>query len=124
MWAPDAQFTHLSYLTGLSDGWYCLTNQQTRLSAALRWDMQVFRYLWLWQEFCGTPHYPWWGRGYVVGIEPHSSIPGLGLQKAIERGTQLTLPASGSLSSRLSASLVMAEEEPKGVTEEGQLVYS
>ena len=77
-----------------------------------------------WQEFCGTPHYPWWGRGYVVGIEPHSSIPGLGLQKAIERGTQLTLPASGSLSSRLSASLVMAEEEPKGVTEEGQLVYS
>ncbi len=123
MWPPTARFTHLSYLTGLREGWYCLINEKTRLAFALRWDLQVFRYLWLWQEFCGTLHYPWWGRGYVVGIEPHSSIPGLGLQKAIERGTQLTLAANASLSAQLSASLSLAEGEPNGITEEGQLVY-
>jgi Domain of unknown function (DUF4432) len=123
LWPPTAHFAHLSYLTELKDGWYCLVNERTRLGFALRWDVEVFRYLWLWQEFCGTPRYPWWGQGYVTGIEPHSSIPGLGLLKAIERGTQLTLPAGGSLSTRLVASVFRAKAEPKGVTEEGQVAY-
>ena len=123
MWPPTARFTHLSYLTGLKGGWYCLVNEKTKLGFALRWDLSVFRYLWLWQEFCGTPEYPWWGRGYVTGIEPHSSIPGLGLEKAIERGTQLTLAPNKSLSTRLCASLFQAEGEPKGVTDEGAVAY-
>ena len=123
MWPATARFTHLSYLTGLNDGWYCLVNEKTRLGFALRWDLCVFRYLWLWQEFGGTSQYPWWGRGYVTGIEPHSSIPGRGLEKAIERGTQLTLAPKKSLSTWLSASLFLAEGEPKGVTEEGEILY-
>ncbi len=123
MWPPTARFSHLSYLVGLREGWYCLVNEKTRLGFGLRWDVALFRYLWLWQEFCGTPHYPWWGRGYVTGIEPHSSIPGLGLLKAIERGTELKLPAGGSLSARLVASLFRAQGNPKGVTEEGQITY-
>ncbi|MCI0622920.1 MAG: aldose 1-epimerase [Acidobacteria bacterium] len=123
MWPPTARFAHLSYLTGLKDGWYCLVNEKTRLGFALRWDLSVFRYLWLWQEFCGTPHYPWWGQGYVTGIEPHSSIPGLGLEKAIDRGTQLTLAPRRSLSTQLCASLFQAEDEPKGVTEDGKVLY-
>jgi hypothetical protein len=123
MWPPTAGFSHLSYLTGLKDGWYCLVNEKTRLGFALRWDPRVFRYLWLWQEFCGTSQYPWWGRGYVTGIEPHSSIPGLGLEKAIERETQLILAPKHKLSTRLCASLFQAEGEPKGVTEDGSVVY-
>lgn len=123
MWSPAARFTHLSYLIGLKDGWYCLVNEKTRLGFALRWDLQVFRYLWLWQEFCGTSQYPWWGRGYVTGIEPHSSIPGQGLEKAIERGTQLKLAPGKSLSTRLCASLFRAEGEPKGVNDDGQVTY-
>jgi galactose mutarotase-like enzyme len=120
---PSAGFSHLSYLTELRDGWYCLVNQKSRLGFALRWDVRVFRYLWLWQEFCGTSAYPWWGRGYCTGIEPHSSIPGMGLQKAIERGTQLILSPGKSLSTRLCASLFEAEGEPKGVGDEGQVAY-
>jgi hypothetical protein len=123
MWPPSAGFSHLSYLTGLKDGWYCLVNEGTRLGFALHWDPKVFRYLWLWQEFCGTSQYPWWGQGYVTGIEPHSSIPGLGLEKAIERGTQLILAPKHKLSTRLCASLFQAEGEPKGVTEDGSVVY-
>jgi len=123
MQLPTARFAHLSYLMGLKDGWYCLVNEKTRLGVALRWDLDVFRYLWLWQEFCGTLQYPWWGQGYVTGIEPHSSIPGLGLDKAIERGTQLTLTPKRSLSTRLCVSLFQAEGEPKGVTEDGKVLY-
>ena len=123
MHAASAGFSHLSYLSKLEEGWYCLANQKSRLGFALRWDAQVFRYLWLWQEFGGTAHYPWWGRGYCTGIEPHSSIPGMGLQKAIERGTQLTLAPKKSLSTRLCASLFEVEGEPRGVSEQGRVRY-
>lgn len=123
MHAPSAAFAHLSYLTDLTEGWYCLVNERTRLGFALRWDACLFRFLWLWQEFGGTAHYPWWGRGYCTGIEPHSSIPGLGLESAMERGTQLTLAPKASLSTQLRASLFEAEGEPKGVAEDGQVRY-
>lgn len=123
MLPPAAGVAHLSYLCDLAAGWYCLVNEQTRLGFAMRWDLQVFRYVWLWQEFCGTRQYPWWGRAYVAGIEPHSSIPALGLQKAIDRGTQLSLQPQCSLSTRLCASVFVAQGEPTGVGEEGQVAY-
>lgn len=120
---PTAQVTITTYLMDLKDGWYCFVNERTRLGFAMRWDVSVFRFLWFWEEICGTPHYPWWGRCYVVGIEPQSSVPGLGLIKAIERGTQLTLQPGGRLSTRLCATAFLAEGIPRGVNEEGQVIY-
>ena len=115
--------TNLTYLTELTGGWYCFVNNKTKLGFSLCWNHEVFRHIWLWQEFCGTPHYPWWGRAYIVGIEPHSSIPGLGLNRAIERGTQLTLEPDSSLSTTLIAALFEARGEPKGVDNDGCVTY-
>ncbi|MEW5976234.1 MAG: DUF4432 family protein [Acidobacteriota bacterium] len=123
MWPASAGFSHLSYLVGLADAWYCLVNQKTHLGFALKWDLSTFPYLWLWQEFGGTRGYPWWGCGYCTGIEPHSSIPGLGLQKAIERGTQKRLAVGESITTRLCASLFRAEGEPRSVNDEGHVSY-
>ena len=119
---PCESIASLTYLT-ITDGWYCLVNEQTRLGFALRWDVEVFRYVWLWEEFCGTRQYPWWGRGYVVGIEPQSSIPELGLREAIARGTQLCLQPGAKLSTRICASLFTAHGEPKGVDWDGRVRY-
>ena len=120
---PSAAVTNLTYLKELTGGWYCFINERTRQGFAMRWDMSVFRYIWLWQEFGGTENYPWWGQGYVVGIEPHSSLPSLGLNKAIERGTQLTLQPGTTISTTIVASVFKAEGIPKNVTEEGRVVY-
>lgn len=120
---PSASFTNLTYLKGLSAGWYCFINETTRQGFAMRWDVNLFPYIWLWQEFGGTKNYPWWGQGYIVGIEPHSSVPGLGLSKAIERGTQLTLQPGATISTTIVASTFEAEGVPQGVTEEGRVIY-
>jgi hypothetical protein len=120
---PSAGTTNLTYLKGLTAGWYCFINERTRLGFAMKWDVSVFRYLWLWQEFGGTRNYPWWGNGYVVGIEPNSSLPALGLNAAIERGTQLNLRPGATISTTITASVFEAEGIPKGVTDEGQVIY-
>jgi hypothetical protein len=119
----SAAVTNLTYLKGLTAGWYCFINERTRQGFAMKWDVSVFRYIWLWQEFGGTRNYPWWGQGYVVGIEPHSSLPSLGLNAAIERGTQLNLQPGATISTTIVASVFEAEGIPTGVTEEGQVVY-
>lgn len=123
MLTASARLSNLVYLSDLNDGWYCLVNEKTRLGFALRWDVSVFPYIWLVQEFGGTSDYPWWGRAYLVGIEPQSSVPAMGLEKAIARGTQLTLSARASLSTALSASLFLEQGQPAGVDPDGRVLY-
>jgi hypothetical protein len=104
----DGRNADLCYLGGLHDSWYAVVNEDTKLGFALRWDKETFPYLWLWQECQGTRGYPWWGRYHVVGIEPHSSIPGSGLLKAIERGTAKSLDAGASIETELIATAFVA----------------
>jgi uncharacterized protein DUF4432 len=80
--------TEMCYLTGFHDGWYEVVDPA---GAAVRveWDATAMPYLWLWQEFGATVDYPWWGGGYVVGLEPFSSYPTDGLAAAVGNGTAL-----------------------------------
>ena len=65
----------MKYLHELRDGWVALTNPKRKLGVAFVFDTRVFRYVWLWHEFEYTAHYPWFGRAYVLGVEPQSSLP-------------------------------------------------
>jgi len=66
----------LAYLSSFSSGWFALTNPRLRLGVALRWPLEVFPHAWLWQEAAATTTWPWYGRAYVVAVEPASTIPG------------------------------------------------
>jgi hypothetical protein len=59
----------------------------------------------------------------VTVLEPNSTMPGVGLAKAVEEGKQLQLDAGQSLSHRICATVFLAEGEPTGVDEEGQVEY-
>lgn len=76
------------YLTGFSEGWYEISGD---IGMRVEWDASVLPYLWLWQEFGASAGYPWWGRAYVLGLEPFSSMPTDGLASAVANGTALTL---------------------------------
>lgn len=82
--------TDVVYLTGLTDGWYELARPDGA-TVRVEWDVAVLPYLWLWHEFGETTGYPWWGRAYVVGVEPFSSYPTNGLAGAVANGTALEL---------------------------------
>jgi hypothetical protein len=119
----SARVTMQSFLRELAEGWYALVNQESGLGFALSWDLEVFPYLWLWEELCGSADYPWWGRCYVAGIEPNSTPTGGGLAEAVENGTQHRLPPGKSLHSILCATAFETQGEPRRVDPEGRIEY-
>ena len=89
---PEQAVARLGYLTGF-DGraWMRLDNPGLGLSAEVGWDAAVLPHAWYWLEAHATAQYPWFGRAYVLGLEPASSHPGQGL--AVVRrttGTQVS----------------------------------
>ena len=85
--SADSGTADMGYILDLTDGWYALESPATGFGVAVAWPRDVLPCLWLWQEFRGGKDYPWYGRAYVMGVEPHSSWPGHGLLGAIEAGT-------------------------------------
>jgi hypothetical protein len=79
------------YLTGFTEGWYELRRPDGGSGVRVEWDATVLPYLWLWHEFGDTTGHPWWGRAYVVGVEPFSSYPTDGLPSAVANGSALAL---------------------------------
>jgi galactose mutarotase-like enzyme len=66
----------MKYLHGLREGWVALTQPNKNLGIGLVFDPAVFTHVWLWHELGYTQDYPWFGRAYVLGVEPFSSLPG------------------------------------------------
>ncbi|MCC7447879.1 MAG: DUF4432 family protein [Anaerolineae bacterium] len=116
----EASGREMAYLTDFNGAaWYAITNRDQRAGFAMRWDGDLFRYLWLWQEFAHATGYPWWGRVYTMALEPWTSYPTLGLPEAIRRGTQLTLQAGQTVTTRLTATAYAGVAQVSGVHEDG-----
>lgn len=78
--APDARAIRFGYLTDFAQPWYEITNSGLGLSARVSWDGETFPHAWYWLDAAGTEGYPWFGRAYVLAIEPASSFPGRGVE--------------------------------------------
>jgi galactose mutarotase-like enzyme len=119
----EAEGREMCYLTEF-DGpaWYAIGSPTHGAGFAMRWDGDLFRYLWLWQELGQARGYPWWGRTHTVALEPWTSYPTLGLAEAVRRGTQLTLGVGETVSTRLVASAYQGRGPVTGVDEDGTVV--
>ena len=79
----------VSYLTGFREGRYVLRNPARPVGIEIRWDAALLPYLWCWREAGAETGFPWWGRDYLLGLEPFSSYPTEGLAAAARNGTAL-----------------------------------
>jgi galactose mutarotase-like enzyme len=105
---PDGSSAEvMKYLCDLREGWVALTNPSRALGVGLVFDRSVFSFVWLWQELGYTRDYPWFGRAYVLGMEPQSSLP-----LAHDEGGRLLRLAPGS---RLSTELRVVVYHASGV---------
>jgi hypothetical protein len=93
---PDEPRSVLAYLTGFSSGWFTITNPRLGLGVGFRWPAEVFSCAWLWQEVHSTAGWPWFGRAYVVAVEPATTWPGQGMVNARAKGGRGVLLAGGS----------------------------
>ena len=69
----------------------------------------VFPYLWVWGLYCGIETYPWYGRAYVMAVEPWSTMPA-NCAEASEQGGLLELEAGASMETDVSASAFLWKE--------------
>lgn len=100
--------SELFYLTGFpgETAWYEITRPNSPLGMRVEWDATAFPYLWYWQEFGGTRGYPWYGRGYNIGLEPSAAYPTTGLADAVANGSAVRLGPGESKRVWLRASVV------------------
>lgn len=97
------------YLSELPEGHLTVRNRKLGLVVGLWWDLQVFPYLWCWQAFGGLWGYPYYGRAYLLAIEPFSA-PISSLDQAVRDGTAKALAPGGHLDTRLSVRIDPAPE--------------
>lgn len=115
----EQRISELHYISQLQDGWYAVTNAKYNLGFGLVWPREVFPYLWYWLELKGSFGYPWYGRSYVMALEPFTSIPGSGLEQAIEKGTAPVLGPQESIEARLVATFFEPAGEVTSISADG-----
>lgn len=117
-----AQGQEMAYLAELSDGWYAITNPRRQVGFGLRFDPDLYRYIWYWQQLGDVAGgYPWWRRVHTTALEPWTSYPTNGLSEAIDNGTALELPPGRQIQTRLAAVLYTAAGRVKEITPEGEV---
>jgi galactose mutarotase-like enzyme len=124
--APDDRSADLWYLDKFTDGWCVVENAALDILVTLRWELERFPYLWLWQECHDDAGYPWFGEHHMVGVEPFSSYPASGLLAAIENGTAPLIEAGATHEATLSIGISAREGSagtPVGVDPSGTVHY-
>ena len=83
------------YVTGFPEkAWYRVYNENKGLGYGMSWDSSLFPYMWMWLVCRGAYGYPWYGRTYNLALEPWTSYPSAGLEKAVENGSAFRLQAN------------------------------
>jgi hypothetical protein len=116
----EERVTEFGYLSQMNEGWYALSNPALNFGFGLAWPQKIFPYCWLWQEMRGSFGYPWYGRCYVMAVEPFTSIPGCGLERAIAAGTAPVLEAGAKVEARFAA-VLFEDGELESVSTDGNV---
>lgn len=71
---PRDGASHGGFRTVLAEGRGSaeLRNEDTGAAVVLRWDPELFPYLYVWQEHHQTVGFPWWGQVDTIALEPAS----------------------------------------------------
>ncbi|SRR5579884_1091275 len=118
---PESQVNNLGYAVDLAEGWYGLTNTELGLGIGLVWPKEVFSCIWVWQELNSSLGYPWYGRAYVMGLEPWTSYPGSGLVEALAAGTARCLEPGESLEGELRAVFYESQRGIRRIAPDGRV---
>ncbi|WP_119274627.1 hypothetical protein [Taklimakanibacter deserti] len=86
---PCDSLASLVYLHDFDAAWIAVRRMDNEIAVCLSWDAHRFPCAWLWCELTGTIDPPWRGKTRLIGIEPNTTWPGIGLVKAKAAGGTL-----------------------------------
>ena len=108
----------LMFLNGLEEGWFAVTDEEKELGVGMRWDTEIFPYIWYWMVARGVDDYPWYGATYNIALEPWSSIPST-FAEAQKQGTTLKLGGGEALTTHYKLIVYEGIKRVRRITEEG-----
>jgi hypothetical protein len=117
--SKDVKALDVCFISNLIEPWYSLYNPNLKLGIAIRWDKDVFRYIWFWQNFWGSG-YPWYGRLWNIGLEFCTSY-GFGLDEQSKNGSIVKLKENSMIETNIIATIYEDIEEVKEVSKEGKV---
>lgn len=104
--APASRHSRVLYLKDFENTRVRVSNRRLGLGVEMSWDARVFPYANFWQETGGVTGYPFFGKAYVLAIEPSSSFPAQGLLAAMEKTrTHLTIEPNEERTTVIRAAL-------------------
>jgi hypothetical protein len=110
----------MAYILELTDGWYAVTNQQEGLGFGVRFDHELYRYIWYWQQLGNAGGgYPWWSRLHTVALEPWTGYPTGGLAEAIANNTAVLLTPGQTIKTTLRAIAYTGSGHVSSISPEG-----
>jgi hypothetical protein len=115
--AAGSGLDHSVQLTDFPAGWGCIWNERRGLGFALEWDAKLFPYAWSWNSSGGIAHYPLWGEGHIITLQPSTS-PVARFTELVRRGELLQVPAHGEITTRMTTGFVDTAQGPWSEPEE------
>lgn len=105
-YAPEDRLYMEYCISNLKEGRYELVNTNLALGVRMTWDLDVCPYLWVWGLYRGIDAYPWYGRSYVMAVEPWSTYPA-DYDAAVKGGNMLKLSPGQSMQTALCCELFL-----------------
>lgn len=99
---PAGPLASLVYLHDFDEAWIAVRRLDDAIAIVLSWDAARFPCAWLWSELEGNPDPPWNSHTRLIGIEPNTTWPASGIEKAkAAGGTLLRLDPGAELDATL-----------------------
>jgi hypothetical protein len=102
---------HSVQLGDFDAGWGCVWNEKRRLGFAMEWELDKFPHAWSWNLAGGAQHYPLWGEGHLITLQPSTSPVGR-FTDLLKRKEVLWIPGRGSVTTVMSTGFVTRANGP------------
>jgi hypothetical protein len=96
---------HSVQLTDFDAAWGCIWNERRQLGFAMEWELDKFPYAWSWNSAGGVTHYPLWGGGHIITLQPSTSPVGR-FPDLVKSGELITVAPHGFVSTTLTTGFV------------------
>jgi galactose mutarotase-like enzyme len=108
--------------TGFEEGWCAVRNPRQGLAVGVVWEPSVFPFLWSWQLYGGRWGYPYFGRAYVLALEPFN-CPLLTLEECVKQKIAPVLGAGKVLTSRMEMGIFSAHSMISRLSFDGSIAF-
>ncbi|MDB6092756.1 MAG: hypothetical protein JWM32_318 [Verrucomicrobia bacterium] len=109
--AEKSGLDHSVQLGDFSAGWGCIWNEARSLGFSMQWDLDVFPYAWSWASGGGARHYPLWGEGHLITLQPSTSPVGR-FPDLVSLNAVRVIPGQGEVTATMRTGFVQRAEGP------------